>query len=315
MTSLGAEHQKEELSLGGLPPRRSLLPPEYEAVDDEGVEISRLHLTASKSTTDSLPEYESVPRSGAASTSSCSSSSATGPNATHVFQVDTEGHPLFALPTSPRPDPVHVYSVLPTGEIGPEVYQSIREKRNSGSCTLVRAGHGGQSQAPVCSTTYRFGPYRPPKMRLLGDVTREEDFEVRGRGCHTRAQNIRTHLGTFQWRYASRSERKAVGASSLLVLDLMATAAAAGGKQGESRTAVAHLVRNEAFRTRDTGVTTAGNGGRLSMDLRNWVDAKGETQQVQVLAIASCITMLKKEVDRRRMHQLMAIAGGASGGG
>ena len=49
------------------------------------------------------------------------------------------------------------------------------------------------------------------------------------------------------------------------------------------------------------------------MDLRAWTDSKGEVQQMQVFVIASCITMLKKEVDRRRMHQVMAMASASSG--
>ncbi|KAM4059973.1 hypothetical protein HRG_002409 [Hirsutella rhossiliensis] len=308
---MASEHRKLESSPGRTTSGRTSLPPQYEAAD---YELSRLHLTASTSS-ESLPKYEPVSQPGAPSTSSFSPSSATGLEATHVFQVETHGHPLFALPISPRPDPILVYSVLPTGEIGPEVYQSLREKRNSGSCTLVRAGDGGQGQMPVCNTAYRFGPYRPPKIRLLGDVAHDQDFEVHDKACHTRAQVIRTHLGTFRWRYASRAECKAIGASSLLVLDLITTVAAAGGaKQGERRRAVAQLVRNETLRTQGTGGTTAGNGGRLLVDLRNWVDSKGEAQQMEVLVIASCITMLKKEVDRRRMHQLIVIAGGASGG-
>jgi hypothetical protein len=34
----------------------------------------------------------------------------------------------------------------------------------------------------------------------------------------------------------------------------------------------------------------------------------------EALVVATCLTMLKKEVDRRRMIQMMVIAGAAGGG-
>lgn len=295
--------------------RRSSLPPEYDDADAEYVELRGLAPSANTSD-ETLPQYETVVAGPEASSSSSSSSAAAataGLHATHVFQIETHGHPLIALPIPPKPLPIPIYSVLPTGDVGPLAYESLRETRRSGNCVLVRAGDD-LAESPLCSTTYRFGPNRPPKVHLTGEVACGEAFEVHSKGCHTRAQNIRTRLGTFQWRYASRAERKAIGANSLVVLDVVTTVALAGGKQEERRRRVAQLVRNEKLRTEGTRASTAGNGGRLMMDLRDWADTKGEVQQMEVFVIASCITMLKKEVDRRRMHQMIVIAAGASGG-
>lgn len=204
-----------------------------------------------------------------------------------------------------------MYSVTPSGEIGELAYESLRIKKNSGNSILVRAG--GDSEAPICSTAYRFGPGRPPRLCLHGLRETEEEYEVLNKGCATRAQTIRTHLGTFEWRYANRQERKTEGANSLLILDLVSTISI-DGKEREHRQKVAQFVRNEEYRTVGSRGSTAGNGGRLMMDLRDWADTKGEEEQMEVLALATCIVMLKKEVDRRRMHQAIVLMS-ASGGG
>lgn len=135
----------------------------------------------------------------------------------------------------------------------------------------------------------------------------EEEFEVVNKGFTTRAQVFRTHLGTFQWRYAGREERKAAGANNLMVLDRIIKVALEGGKQEEKRIPVARLVRNAEVRSKETKITTAGNGGRLMMNLMEWEGTKGDAEQVEVLVVASCLVMLKKEVDRRRMHQAITM--------
>ena len=42
---------------------------------------------------------------------------------------------------------------------------------------------------------------------------------------------------------------------------------------------------------------------------------KIERQMSVVLAVTTCVSMLKKEVDRRRGQQMAVLAAGASGGG
>ncbi|KAK2600106.1 hypothetical protein QQS21_005192 [Conoideocrella luteorostrata] len=309
MTSVQVLDSKAHLPRQPAPP--STLPPEYA----QGEYIELTNLDSPRTSTESLPTYENATGPSSCSTATTSAAIATtGLTPTHAYQIETAGHPLIALPFAPRADPIGIFNVLPTGDLGPLVFQSLRQSRSCGNSVLIRADDDFAEQ-PLCATTYRFGPGRPPRMQLLNEVAYDEEFEVTSKAVHRRAQNIRTHLGTFQWRYASKQERKAAGANSLLVLDRITTVALAGGKQEERRRRVAQLVRSEELRTKGTRGSTAGNGGRLVVDLREWADRKGEVRQMEVLVVSSCVVMLKKEIDRRRAVQFMVLAGGASGGG
>lgn len=68
---------------------------------------------------------------------------------------------------------------------------------------------------------------------------------------------------------------------------------------------IAALIRNEETRTPGTTYLSAGNGGELLLgpDV-NDKDGLGED-----LVVATCLLMLKKEIDRRRMVQIMVISG------
>jgi hypothetical protein len=140
-------------------------------------------------------------------------------------------------------------------------------------------------------------------------------WEVNSKGVMTRAVSIRTDMGTFEWRHATRAEKRAVGADSLLLLEHVTPVALEGGgrKKEEVRRRIAQFVRSAEFRTHGSGRSTAGNGGRLMMDLRAWADGKDEAQRVEVFAVASCIVMLKREMDRRRGQQAMMFTGGGGG--
>ncbi|KAL7937418.1 hypothetical protein V8C35DRAFT_331207 [Trichoderma chlorosporum] len=295
-----AATQTEVLILNQRPSRTSTiassLPPAYEP---GSYELRPLSTTSSRSSSPP-PQYDLADASGS------SSSSRPTFHCTKALQIETRGHPLIALPIRPRPVPIPVYNVdLASDTTADLAYQSLQPLRYSGNCTLVRAGDS--EEHPICRTTYRFGPGKPPKMELTGALAHDEEFEVVNKGLTTRSQVLRTHLGTFQWRYAGREERKAAGANCLMVLDRIIMVALEGGGQEERRFQVARFVRNEKVRTQGSRATTAGNGGRLMMDLREWEGAKGEVEQLEVLVVASCLIMLKKEIDRRRMHQAIAM--------
>ncbi|KAL4730284.1 hypothetical protein ACLX1H_002317 [Fusarium chlamydosporum] len=288
------------------------LPPNYETT--EAIELSRM--SPASSSTNSLPRYTDLYDSNLPS-----NSNASGFNPTKQLQIQAPGFPLISLPLPPQPDPIYIFNVAPTGNIAEAEYVSIRPARNSGSCFLARAND--HAQKPLCSTTYRFGPGKPPKIRFETETTQDrqaEEIEISCKGVLTRSVVMRTHLGTFEWRYGSRAERRAAQTSvgeevdSLLILDQVMKVAVAGGKQEERRRKVGQFVRSSRLRTPGSKRSTAGNGGRLMLDLREWTDRKDERVEMEILAVASCVSMMKKEVDRRRMHQTMAIAGGASGG-
>ncbi|KAH8888223.1 hypothetical protein GQ53DRAFT_251163 [Thozetella sp. PMI_491] len=272
---------------------------------------------------------------------------------TVFFQIETEGKKFVSLPIPLRPHPINVYSLTPAGTVTGTKFVSLRASRSSGNSTLV----DGSDHSVVRSvTTYRFGPGRSPSVKLFSspvldgaddvleldmaeggseageaDVPGWDLFELKGRGILTRAIAFKTRLGTFEWRYAGKKERKAAGADSLLVLDRIVKVSLAqnqasssassasslsrpNAKQDEVRTPVAHFVRNEECRTAGTSRASAGNGGRLMMDLGPWDEAqKTEREMAIVLAVSTCVSMLKKEVDRRRTQQMAVMVAVGSG--
>ncbi|ATY64307.1 hypothetical protein A9K55_004354 [Cordyceps militaris] len=182
-------------------------------------------------------------------------------------------------------------------ESGETEYVSMRQKKSSNSCALVRPSDPDRT---LISTIYRFGPGRHPTMHLVPANARVSvdaalldksvpgaAVDVRSRSFVSRAQVLDTPRGAFQWRYGSREERKACRADSLLVMERVG-----GGR-------VAQLVRNEELRTPGTVTDSGGNGGRLMMDLHEWEEAdKGSVAEVEAFVVAGCLLMLKREADR-----------------
>ncbi|KAI0137313.1 hypothetical protein BJ170DRAFT_54833 [Xylariales sp. AK1849] len=246
------------------------------------------------------------------------SSSQAGP-ATHAstfrptlqLQIQTAGKPLLSFPTPVKAVPIPVFTLTPDGDLHRQLYLSVRPSRGSGSCFLVRGDD--EAETPLTTTAYRFGPGKPPTVKLVSPANheREEEFEITSIKTFSRAQGMKTGLGTFEWRYASSKERAAESGDRLLLLERVVVTGD-GNPRRERRAKVAQLVRNEAYRTPGTSKSTAGNGGRLTMDLSGF-DEK-ERERAQLLVVTTAILMLKKEVDRRRMHQTIAIGAAASGG-
>jgi hypothetical protein len=199
-------------------------------------------------------------------------------------------------------------------------YTSLRLKRSSNSCALVRGAD--ESSTPLISTIYRWGPGRPPKMRLLpakttatveeainADSVACEVVDVKSRSILSRTQKLETPFGSFEWRYGSRSERKEDhDAASLLVMERTDPVPPARGKPGKRGVRVAQLVRSNEHRTPGTTRCMGGNGGTLMMDLSMWAeDKKADAKDVEAFVVASCICMLKREADRFRDNQIAAV--------
>jgi hypothetical protein len=186
-------------------------------------------------------------------------------------------------------------------------YVSIRLKKNSNSCALVRVS----DQATLMSTIYRFGPGRHPRMRILNphskvsieDAIKNENvhgelIEVKSRSMISRAQVFDTSLGKFEWRYGTKEEQAACNADNLLVMERIDRVSLPGGGQSKSGASVAQLIRNDLYRTPGTKEYSGGNGGRLFIDLRIWNEDKHTSpQRVEAFVVASCILMLKREAD------------------
>ncbi|KAL2264046.1 hypothetical protein VTK26DRAFT_3084 [Humicola hyalothermophila] len=96
------------------------------------------------------------------------------------FQIETPGKPWCSLPLPPRPDPIPIFS-LPASEPSASAasalpkFTSLRPERHSGSCCLVSAA----TQAPLSTTTYRFGPNRPPRVRLFAPSSFSSSSDTR----------------------------------------------------------------------------------------------------------------------------------------
>ena len=200
------------------------------------------------------------------------------------------------------------------------IYTSIRLKRSSNSCALVRGSD--PNSTPLIATIYRWGPGRPPRMRILpsqasttvenainSDDVECELVKVRSRSIISRTQKFKTSFGTFEWRYGSRSERKEnYDAASLLVLERIDSVSSPGDKTAKRGIRIAQLVRNDEYRTPGTSRFMGGNGGRLILDLSMWADdKKASTKDVEAFVVASCICMLKREADRFRDNMIAAV--------
>ncbi|KAL2160211.1 hypothetical protein VTH06DRAFT_1384, partial [Thermothelomyces fergusii] len=104
------------------------------------------------------------------------------------LQIQALGKPWFSLPLPPRPDPIPVFAVPPTASDDAALpwFTSFRPERCSGSCYLQQSPAAFSSSscssssspssfppspssgsAVVATTTYRFGPGRPPVVRLF----------------------------------------------------------------------------------------------------------------------------------------------------
>lgn len=336
------------------------------------------------STSTSPPPYEDVPTPTSTPTSSNPSALSEYPGLapfrpTHRLRIDARGQAALRLPCPPRPDPIPIYDVT-GGDAGAgqePLYVSLRAERGSGTCRLIKGstfstggeGYGGGvegegGQEVLCTTTYRFGPGRPPVITLNGsdgyaddgENDSAEDIVIESAGTFTRTQTLRTPHGTFRWRYASSKERSSPShpqsqshpqtgsqpqsqsqaepqtgpqpqpQDSILILEKLTTISPAypptsshspfhREKTEQIPTEIARLVRGPGTRTEGTARSDAGNGGLLLLNLADWAGEKRgrEEEEVRVLIVASCVAMLKKEVDRRRGVQAAVMVSVLSG--
>ncbi|KAK5661520.1 hypothetical protein OQA88_11424 [Cercophora sp. LCS_1] len=257
--------------------------------------------------------------------------------------------PIYAVPPSfsslPSPSGRLSSSGDPSTQDPEPTYVSLRPTRCSGSSLLATP----TSTTALATTVYRFGPSRPPVVTLYrpGGGPRVDDPFASASSSSSppgnqgedvdlgtipwdtttlqtpllsRTTTFRTRLGTFSWRYGTRKERRARNASSLLIMERIVRVAGArdmGVKDSEARRAVAMLVRNDEVRSVGSGGSSAGNGGRLLVDLAGFDNVMGvgdekngeEQEMIKVLVVSSALVMLKKEVDRRRAQQIAIMAG------
>jgi hypothetical protein len=260
----------------------------------QGIPLLNLSLTSLPSTTNGYPLSETSTVAESVTPFYASTSTFTP---TTRLQIQAQGKARISFPLS--------HTELTTPIFNPETdrpaYLSVRPKRKSGSCALVLADD--ETETAIARTEYKFGPGSPPVVRIgADDDIHAESFKLVSQGLMTRAVGFETRTkGKFVWRYGKKSERTAHGAYNLLILEKVV-------EKGQN-VRIAQLVRNDETRTPGTNKHHAGNGGRLEMALGE--DEKG---YFEVVVVATCLVMLKKEIDRLRTIQIAVLSAAAGAG-
>ncbi|KAI0806497.1 hypothetical protein GGR55DRAFT_211144 [Xylaria sp. FL0064] len=321
------------------------LPPYTEhAGVDEDIELASL----SSSSSHTLPAAESSTSPSSSLSAATAANSAFTP--TKQLQIQTQGKNLLSFPTPTPADPIPIFTLTPTGHLDRPLYFSIRPQHRSGSCFLTHADDETRAPLMTTTYRFGYGPGRRPVVVLgdparnpalapqqgrslecrvddeegkregereeWGDEHAEagaegqKTFEIAGRSLFSRAIRFQVPgLGTFGWRYADSAERAAVSADSLLVCEVFHENKSNKGKENKTNR-IAQLVRNATYRTPGTSRSSAGNGGRLMLDLSVFEEKSRE--RVEWLVVTTAVAMLKREVDRRRSQQIAALAAVAS---
>jgi hypothetical protein len=210
--------------------------------------------------------------------------------------INARGIALLRFPLPSKELEIQIST--PEGEIA---YVSTREKRSSGNAILSDA-----NRKALISSEYLFGPGRDPKLRLLNQDL-EAEVKVKGKWTSRRQEFVLPNGPTVIWRYVREVDPSASNTKgkkrAFLVLEVSDT------KKGEN-VRLAQLLRNDESRTPGTKSCDAGNGGEIVLD-ENALLSLGVREDV---VIATCLMMLKKEIDRRRAHQIMVMAAASSGG-
>ncbi|KAF2631612.1 hypothetical protein BU25DRAFT_407255 [Macroventuria anomochaeta] len=192
-----------------------------------------------------------------------------------TLHINAKGISVLRLSTPPSERAVTISN--PDGSL---VYTSTRARLSSGNCTLTDAD--GKA---LVGTEYFFGPSKDPVLNRL-DTDEGMIYEIKTLSKWT-SRNHKFLLPdgrTFEWRY---KREKGFGANGVkgtaLVLNV-----------GERRLAM--LIRNDETRTLGSKSCSAGNGGELLLG----DDVGGKIGIKEDLVVATCLLMLKKEIDRRR---------------
>ncbi|OAP54507.1 hypothetical protein AYL99_10955 [Fonsecaea erecta] len=173
---------------------------------------------------------------------------------------------------------------------GSLAYTSTKAKRCSGDAVLNHPKLGD-----IISTSYFFGPKREPDLRLVQGQTGTGDnsdrIKVSGK-LGSRSTTFTTPNGhSFEWSY---SHRKDISGKKVKIIAL---------RQKETGAILAQLIRSDGTRTEGTSRCAAGNGGQLILD------QEATSHLDEAVIVATCLVMLKKEIDRRRCLQMMVLVG------
>ena len=215
------------------------------------------------------------------------------------LQIHARGHKLSGLPL-----PSSQLKIAITDSSGNPVYYSKREKRTSDEAILSHVKLGD-----ILSTSYFLGPNRNPVMKILKPGVIGLDTINVKTYWSTRATSFTLPNGrTFEWFYNNSKSSKSEHLSVLVLRQVDGDSVKLKKKDKAKSQVVAKLIRSDETRTKGTTRWTAGNGGELVFD----ADAANHLEES--IVVATCLMMLKKEVNRRRGWQCGGMVVGAAGG-
>jgi len=232
------------------------------------------------------------------SVTSCFEPPSMRPGATLHISAHGVGLLRFPLPSSELEIPIF-------HDDGSLAYTSIRGKRSSGNAVLSHSKLGN-----VVSTTYSCGPGRAPVLRLLhgasGSNGDEGQIKIRGKWPSRSVWFEDVEGRVFSWGYdrTKDSNAKKVNTMVLRQQELSGCGGCCARRLGKT---VALLIRSEETRAPGSSRSSAGNGGQLILDQ----DAASHLDEAVI--VATCLVMLKKEVDRRRRMQTAVMVGVVAG--
>ncbi|CZT10837.1 uncharacterized protein RAG0_15189 [Rhynchosporium agropyri] len=167
------------------------------------------------------------------------------------LQIQAAGKSMNSLPISTYELCIPIFTYEENGMAKRPKWLSVRPTRKSGSCVLVDAED--ESQTTIARTTYRFGPGRPPVVRIGRDEDRSEEddetdladyhdldnkaasaqvfdsnistnksgveeFPLKVKRILSRTTHFTSHrYGRFEWHYCSRKEKASFTSTSTTV--------------------------------------------------------------------------------------------------
>lgn len=222
------------------------------------------------------------------------------------LHIDARGIGPFRMPIPiPVPDSQLEIPIFDQANDNRMAYISRRSKLHSGDAILSDALTGKE----LVMTKYFFGPGKDPILHVSPDKSWEKDmpktpdYKIQLSSkwtsrtmSFTMPACFKNRESQYQWAYGSRRDPDTGRKVSLITLY----------QQLENDTKpngriIAEFARSTATRSAGSSRATAGNGGLLVIDRD-----VGEYLDEDVV-IATCLVMLKRETDRRRVFQMAVV--------
>lgn len=260
--------------------------------------------TRSVSSDEDLPSY-APPSYEQASSSKLSSSPVPNliPGPFKILTIFARGTRTCRLPTPSRELETFVFDG--TAISGEPLYVSTRASRRSGNAVLKHNQRGD-----LLATNYKFGPFRDPVVRhvnMSSDIKHSDNDNEEGElAISTKSHALSYKLDLtiaengkpFNWKYVKT--QLTTGKTRVLVLEAEVSASSI---EKSPPKILAVLLRTDETRTEGTSKWDAGNGGQLV------IDANASVFMDESFVVATCLLMLKREIDRQRGAQAAVIGG------